>query len=373
MMLEKGSRVKRVKEGKAELVLSEKVFFNPKMEFCRDVSSLAVGAYGKEVGRGLRVVDGLCATGVRGVRYAKENEVDEVHFVDVEEDACRLAERNAKLNKLKNYKVHCSHINDFLFHNREFDWVEIDPFGTPIGYLHAAMTSFRKEGMLSVTATDTAVLCGAHSKACLKVYGATPIDNEYCHEIGLRILAGVIVRFASSMNFRSQFCLSLSAQHFFKLFVKLELGAEGAVESVRKLGYISHCPKCLNREWRFNPPLLKESCPVCGGRFQHAGPLFLGELWDVEFIKRMRELNEQRDYLNKWKIDEVLEVMEEEAGMPPTYFDLHKIAKKTKKSPPNFQSFMEKLRGRGYRVSRTHFKRNSIRTDAGIKEISSLF
>jgi len=364
----------KTKEGKAELTLSKKVFFNPQMEFCRDVSSLAVGAYCGEIGRRIHLVDGMCASGVRGIRYSKENScVGRVDFVDSEENACKLAERNAKLNKLKNYEVHCCHINDFLFHNRGFDWVEIDPFGTPLPYLQSVLASFRKEGMLSVTATDTAVLCGAHSKACLKIYGAVPIDNEYCHEIGLRILAGAVVKQASSLNLESQFCLSLSAQHFFKLFVRLRAGAEGAVASMKRMGYISHCPKCLNREWKFNPPVLKEKCPRCGGRFEHAGPLFLGELWDVKFLSRMKEMNQERKYGNRQKIDSMLALVEEEAGMPPTYFDLHRIAKKLKKSPPNFEGFIERLRRKGARVSRTHFKTNSVRSDARIDGIVSAF
>ena len=366
--------MKKTREGEAELILSEKVFFNPQMELCRDVSSLAMGAYCEEVGRSINVVDGMCASGVRGIRYAKENIcVGKVEFVDTDEDACKLAERNAKLNKLKNYEVHCCHINDFLFHNRGFDWVEIDPFGTPLPYLQSALASFRKEGMLSVTATDTAVLCGAHQKACLKNYGAMPIDNEYCHEIGVRILAGVVVRYASSLNFGAEFCLSLSAQHFFKLFARLKAGAKEAVDNVRKLGYISHCPKCLHREWRLNPPLLKEKCPRCGGKFEHAGPLFLGGLWNAGFLKEMRGINQQREYANKWKIDEMLALMEQEAGMPPTYFDLHKVAEKLKKCPPNFESFISRLKEKGFEVSRTHFKRNSVRSNAGIKDISSAF
>jgi len=366
--------MKRTNEGEAELVLSEKVFFNPQMELCRDISSLAAGAYCEDFGKRMHLVDGLCATGARGVRYAKENScVGRVEFVDVKEDACKLAERNAKLNKLKDYEVHCCHINDFLFHNRGFDWVEIDPFGTPLPYLQSALASFRKKGMLSITATDTAVLCGAHPKACLKNYGARPIDNEYCHETGVRILAGAVVRHASSLNLGAEFCLSLSAQHFFKLFVRLGAGAKEAVENVKKLGYISHCPKCLNREWRLNPPVLKEKCPRCGGKFEHAGPLFLGELWDVRFLREMRGINQQRNYANKWKIDELLALMEEESGMPPTYFDLHKVAEKLRKSPPNFENFISKLRGKGFRVSRTHFKRNSVRSNAGIKDVSSAF
>lgn len=366
--------MEKTKEGDARLILSEKVFFNPAMEFCRDISSIAVGAYCEEVSRKVHIVDGMCASGVRGIRYARENEcIGKVEFVDMDEDACRLAERNAKLNKLKSYKVHCCHINDFLFHNRGFDWVEIDPFGTPLPYMQSALASFRKEGMLSVTATDTAVLCGAHHKACLKNYGATPIDNEYCHETGVRILAGAVVRQASTLNLGVEFYLSLSAQHFFKLFVKLRAGAEGAVAGTKKLGYISHCPKCLHREWRFNPPMLKDKCPKCDGKLMHAGPLFLGELWDKKFLERMRQINRQRNYVNKPRIDEILSLMEEEAGMPPTYFDLHKVAEKVRKSPPNFESFIEKLRQKGFKVSKTHFKRNSVRSNAGIKEVSSVF
>jgi tRNA (guanine26-N2/guanine27-N2)-dimethyltransferase len=366
--------MEKTKEGDAGLILSEKVFFNPAMEFCRDISSIAVGAYCEEVGRKIRLVDGLCATGARGVRYAKENEcIGKVEFVDMDEDACKLAERNAKLNRLKSYEVHCCHINDFLFHNRGFDWVEIDPFGTPLPYLQSALASFRKEGMLSVTATDTAVLCGAHYKACLKNYGAVPIDNEYCHETGVRILAGAVVRQAATLNLGAEFYLSLSAQHFFKLFVRLRAGAEGAIASMKKLGYISHCPKCLHRDWKLNPPILKDKCPKCGGKLMHAGPLFLGELWDKKFLERMRGINRQRDYGNKPRIDEILSLMEEEVGMPPTYFDLHKVAEKMRKSPPNFESFIEKLRQKGFKVSKTHFKRNSIRSNAGIKDISSLF
>jgi tRNA (guanine26-N2/guanine27-N2)-dimethyltransferase len=87
----------------------------------------------------------------------------------------------------------------------------------------------------------------------------------------------------------------------------------------------------------------------------------------------MREINRQRNYGNKLKIDEILALMEEEAGMLPTYFDLHKVAEKVKKSPPNFEKFIGRMRERGFEVSKTHFKRNSVRTNAGIGGILSAF
>lgn len=146
----------KVNEGKAQLNLTDKVFFNPQMEFCRDISSIGVGAYCEEIGKRIHVVDGLCATGVRGIRYKLESScVGKVEFVDMDENACKLAERNAKLNKLRNYEVHCCHINDFLFHNKRFDWVELDPFGTPLPYLQSALASFRKQ--------DAFGYCNGHS------------------------------------------------------------------------------------------------------------------------------------------------------------------------------------------------------------------
>jgi len=45
------------------------VFYNPNMKFCRSVSSLAVGVIGGK----LSVIDAFCASGIRGIRYAKEN------------------------------------------------------------------------------------------------------------------------------------------------------------------------------------------------------------------------------------------------------------------------------------------------------------
>lgn len=366
--------LKKVEEGEARLGLSSKVFFNPEMEFCRDVSTIAVQAYADDSKKRISIVDGLCASGVRGIRYKKENSnVGKVVFVDASSDACKLAKRNAKLNKLKNFEVHKCDVNDFLYHNRGYDVVEIDPFGTPLPYLYNSINSFKREGLLSVTATDTAVLCGAHSNACIKNYGAVPLDNEYCHETGIRILIGAIARIAASLNFGVEVYFSLSRQHFFKVFIKLRSGADGALLNVKRCGFISHCSNCLNREVHFGiNAVLNEKCG-CGGKFKHAGPLFLGELWNEKFVKDMLEINEGRNYKNKFRIENLLLSILREARLPATYYDLHKISEKTKKTPKRLEFVIQKLREAGFKAERTYFKENSVRTDASVEVIKRIY
>ncbi len=354
-----------ISEGLARIHLENGVFFNPEMELCRDVSSLAVGTLGEK----LSVCDGCCASGVRGIRYKLENRnIARVEFVDLSEKACKLAKKNIRANKLRACSVHCEDLNLFLY-KKNFDLLEIDPFGSPVPYLYAALRSFARvrEGVLSVTATDMAVLCGAHPSACLKNYQARPIDNEFCHEIAARILLGKVARTASEFNLGIEPLLTFSHQHFIKIFVRVRKGAKYAVESMRALGYVSYCGACLNREAR-KGVVVREMC-ACGKKFDFAGPLWLGKLEDAGFVRKMEKLNAARAYRNKRKIASLLALIREEAEMPPTYFDMHKICEKMKCTPPKLESAIARLRERGFRVTKTHFRENCVRTDADVKEV----
>ncbi len=354
-----------VGEGKAKIRVDAGVFYNPEMEFCRDFSSLALGAIG---GKELSVMDGMCATGIRGVRYAIENEnAGGVLFVDLDSRACRNAGYNAKKNKLNNYRVEQSEITKLLW-EKPFDFLEIDPFGTPVPYLVPAIRSSAMNGggFLSATATDVAVLCGAHYKACLKNYQARPVDNECCHENGARILLGKIARTASEYNLGVAPLLTLSKQHYIKVFVKLERGAERAVSSIKKLGFMSYCPKCL---WRESSNLvLKDGCE-CGGQLQHAGPLWLGELHERKTLEAMKKENERRGYGSQERMAAILDKMSCEMGMPPSYYDLHKVSEVMKVSAEKVDLVTEGLSRMGFKTCKTHFRDNAIKTNAGIKEV----
>ncbi len=356
-----------IKEGLAKISPSSGVFYNPQMEFCRDISSLAVGAIEGKIS----ICDSFCASGIRGIRYKLENgNAAGVEFVDLSKRACGLARKNLKLNGVKG-KVHEKDVRRF-FLEHEFDFLEIDPFGTPAPYLHYAFNSFRKKkiGHVSATATDVAVLCGAHSEACLKVYQAHPIDNEFCHETGVRILLGKIVREAADSELGIEPLVSFSHRHYMKVVVGVKRGAKEAVESVRKLGYVGWCSKCLFHNAMKLPDA--KICPECGNLLEFAGPLWLGELHSQGFVGRMRELNRERKYRNEKAIDKMLALISGECGMPVAYFDLHSIVKKLKQGAVGSEPVMEGLKAEGYKCVRTHFNPNAVKTDAPVGEISRI-
>jgi tRNA (guanine26-N2/guanine27-N2)-dimethyltransferase len=136
----------------------------------------------------------LTATGIRGIRFAAEIQgVSEVVSGDINLHAAQLAAYNIALNGLES-RVSIEHIdaNHLLTEHsapkERFDIVDIDPFGTPVPHLDCAVQAVRNRGLLAVTATDMAPLCGVHAKACVRKYGGKPMRTEYCHELAVRFL-----------------------------------------------------------------------------------------------------------------------------------------------------------------------------------------
>ncbi len=331
------------------------VFYNPEMTFCRSMSSLAVGAIGKK----LDLCDSFTASGIRGIRYAKENgNVGNVTFIDIEKSAAKTADKNAKKLKIR-HKTIAGNISKVAF-DVAADFLEVDPFGSPAPYLYDAFRFFnpKKTAYLSVTATDVAVLCGGKTRACMKNYHSRPLNNEFTHETGLRIMIKKIAETAAEFNMGIKPLASFSDRHYLKSIIEVKRSADLAYESMKSLGYIEFCPSCGFRE-AVKFPKGKHK----GKKTDYAGPLWLGDLGDKKFIEKMEKLNEKRGYSHKADIGKFLELMKNETGMPPYYYNVH-ILSKGKGYVPKMDDIIKKIRKKGYRVSRTHFSPVSIKTDA---------
>ena len=72
-----------------------------------------------------------------------------------------------------------------IFQDR-FDVIDLDPYGSPTPFLDAAVQSVADGGMLCITATDMAVLCGNSPETCYTKYGAIALKSKSCHEMALR-------------------------------------------------------------------------------------------------------------------------------------------------------------------------------------------
>lgn len=78
-----------------------------------------------------------------------------------------------------------------------YEVVDLDPYGTPVQFLDSAVQSVSEGGLLLVTATDMAVLCGSNGEACHAKYGIYPLHKPYCHEMALRILLACVEKHAN--------------------------------------------------------------------------------------------------------------------------------------------------------------------------------
>jgi tRNA (guanine26-N2/guanine27-N2)-dimethyltransferase len=353
--------------------LTRSMFYNPKMELCRDIDVACLAIFIASVpSQSLSYVDALAGTGARGVRVAHEIGTLEVTINDHSTPAFELINRNIQLNGLQDLAT-ASHENaNILLHRTHYDIVDLDPFGSPVPFLDAACHSAKK--LLLVTATDTAPLCGAHTGG-LRNYGARPLNTEYHAAMGTRVLLGAVTRELARHDKGVRPLLSYASAHFIRLILQVERGAKKADASVSRLGFIAHCFVCGHR---FAFPCrdlldlnVPHQCEICGKRMQLAGPLYIYPLKNPAFCERVhtelanRVLGQQREAMK------ILHTSIHELDIP-FFFEHHALCKALKIPPPPLISLIEALQGNGFAASRTIFAATGIKTNARIDELQRI-
>jgi len=357
---------KVIKEGKAiikvpiakEISKEMDVFYNPVMKFNRDISVLLVNSIDKNK---LNIADPLAGSGVRSIRFLLElgkNKIKTVSINDYSIKAVKSIKNNFKLNKLKissknseNFLGHKKSQNDFfvnkniiirnedanlfLLNSQGFDYIDVDPFGTPNPYLDCAVRRISRDGVLAVTATDTSALCGTYLKACLRKYWAVPLRNELMHEIGLRILIRKVQLIGAQYNKALVPIFSYFKDHYMRVFLRCEKSKE-------------ETDKVLKRH----------------GMFENAGPIWKGQLWDKKLVNEMVKNNKIEEN------DKFLSIIKEESLIDTVgFYDLHRIAKKYKVKIPRKEELIKKLKKKGYKASETHFSGVGIRSNVELRKL----
>lgn len=351
------------------------VFYNPVMELNRDISVVVINQYQKDVDHEISICDAFGGTGIRAIRYSKEvNNVESVFVCDVNPLAIEQTKKNIELNEVSNIEVHKNDANVLLQSNKGlFDVVDIDPFGTPAMFLQATSANIRPGGLICISATDTSALCGTYHDPCLRKYGAEPQKTEYCHENGIRILIAAIARNLAVNQKYMEVLFSHSTEHYMRIYAIVKRGAKKTNESLDKIGFIAHCPKCLFRKTIHGyAPSIEKECPDCGHKFDIAGPLWLGDISNKEFISKMIEMAETLELNKKEQLIELFEKCHAESEGPITFYDIHKLCKKLKISAPKINDVIDEIKSRGYFISRTHFKLTGLRTDIPLDELKSI-
>ena len=350
------------------------VFYNPVMELNRDLAVLALQAFQRSGGRELAVCEPLAGCGIRGIRLASEVEgVRKVVVNDINGEASQLAKFNVEKNKLVGKIVVKNEDANFLLSRfaaprKRFDYIDVDPFGSPMPYIDSALRAIRRGGLLALTATDLAPLCGVHPRACVRKYGGRPLRTEYCHELAVRLLAGALAKTAAKYDIGVKIMFSHSSEHYIRLYAAVDYGAKKADDNLKNMGYITHCFACLHREVSTGIFYCKkEMCPECGNNMSIAGPLWIGEIVNEDFVASMEIEAKAKDFRQKRKIRRLLALTREEANAPITYYMVDKICDILGLPVPSIKRVVEELEKAGHKVVLTHFKTHGLRTDASAR------
>ena len=376
-------KIKHIEEGLTQIEFPEfdkissdaPVFYNPHMEMNRDLSILAIQVFQKQEDREINICDLFGGSGIRGVRY--KNEIDgvgEVSINDISETANHFERHNIELNNLDDVEVYQHDASMFLRMKRgEFDVIDIDPFGTPSPFMDSAGYGARRNSLLCVTATDTSALCGTYQEPCIRKYNSKPYKSEYCHETGIRILAGFVALTLSKYAKYIEVKMSHSTEHYMRLYLEIKKGSKRTDESLKNIGYISHCKNCLHRQVSNGlASPIEEVCPVCGEKLVHAGPLWIGAIQDADFIEKMideanhKKINTEKDALK------LLNACLLEACSPATFYDVHTVCKSLKISAPKLDLIFDEIKNQGFIAIKTHFNPLGIKTNATIKDIEKI-
>jgi tRNA (guanine26-N2/guanine27-N2)-dimethyltransferase len=278
-----------IKEGQVEIEIDSaeivtkdlEVFYNPDMILNRDISLATIQSYfDKPICIGLP----LAGTGVRGVRIAKElpQNIKKLCFNDASNDATRRIKENLERNNIivdnEKIQIHEKDACLFLEESQGYDYIDIDPFGSPNQFLDTAIRKLSRKGILAVTATDTACLAGTYPTTCKRKYWSTSCITPLKHEMGLRILARKVMLLGIHQNKVLVPLLSYHHKHYYRIIFRCIKSKEQCAKLLDKLNtYVNYDNESANYSISQLPDESKLWC----------GPLYNGSLQDKDFLEKL--------------------------------------------------------------------------------------
>ncbi|KAH7944052.1 hypothetical protein HPB52_015014 [Rhipicephalus sanguineus] len=365
-----------VTEGKAEVFFpsSHDVFYNPVQEFNRDMSVAVIQEFiatrreelanektaqnvDPQAYKASCILEALAASGLRSIRYALEiSSVGKILANDYSTQAVESMKANIEHNKVGHIVVPNRDEAALLMHMHKtdrFDVIDLDPYGSPAPFLDAAVQAVQDRGLLLVTCTDMAILCGNSSDTCRAKYGAVSLKTKCCHEMALRIILQSIESHANRYGRYTVPLLAISVDFYVRVFVRVYTG-----------------PAIVKRStsFKFSPalgPPVGLTCSHCGHKHHIGGPVWINPMHDVHFIQRLiRRVTESPElYGTSKRMLGILHMLDEELEVP-LYFLLDRLASTVRVSTPSMLNFRSALLNAGHRVSLSHACKNSIKTDA---------
>lgn len=274
------------------------VMFNSDMVVNRSLVLCALAVYsesGKCVNGKVRCVDALGATGVSGLAWARQLPKVSVIINDQLPAATQRIQENAATNDL-HIEITTEDVS-VLLHQRPFDFIFLDCYGSSVHYLDAAFRNVPKYGILAITSTDDAALYGKAADVTLRNYGGYVVKTSYAKELAARLVLASVVRAAAKCNKGVEVLCCVALKSFITVIVRVIRGPSTANKCVRKIRRIIHCCMCEDRAFypqTVYPLELPYSLLSCDCRSKSAGklavelgPVWCDEIFDPSFCQAM--------------------------------------------------------------------------------------
>ena len=199
----------------------------------------------------LRVLDGLAASSLRSRRWLNElppelAEQLDIISVDRDEESISWALANHEKHPPNNSNSEQLSIQKGdlrqIVYSGGWQWIDIDPYGSPIPFLDSAMQNLARKAILQVSATDTAALCGTYPQVTRRRYAAYAVNDTVTHDTAMRILLGNIALCAAKHERSIEPLMSVFDGHHTRVSVLVTPGKKNASNVYENLG------------WRVNEP-----------------------------------------------------------------------------------------------------------------------
>jgi tRNA (guanine26-N2/guanine27-N2)-dimethyltransferase len=336
------------------------VFYNPVMKINRDISLLFIKAYfTTQNNKKIKFCDPMTATGIRELRFLKTipEIFEKITMGDISIEAIENIKNNFENNNIS--LENCELGRDDAINTiskQYYDFIEIDPFGSPVPFLDMAIQRMKHNGVLSVTATDTAALCGTYPKRTLRRYGMK-VEKLLCYEeIGLRNLIAHCQVQAAKYDKILIPEVTFSFEHFYKIFFKVHESKALATTDIKNLRY-----------FEYNRKSQKITTNKYESENTTLGKTYVGLLQNKEQLQVM--INNLGLIEDKKKIEKLLNKLNDE-GEEIGYYNIHKVQKENNiSSSMKFSTLIEKLQEKGFNASLPHCGKLCIKTNAEPEDI----
>ncbi|WIA32628.1 hypothetical protein OEZ86_003431 [Tetradesmus obliquus] len=342
---------------------------------------------------GARVLEGLAASGLRSIRYALELDgVSRIDANDVDPAVVESMRANIALNGpgvAARVVPTCSDARLLMLQNPEaYDAIDLDPYGTPAHFLDSALQAVAEGGLLAVTATDMAVLCGNSGEVCWTKYGSYPIHRPYCHEAAVRILLACLESHANRYKRYIVPLLSVHMDFYIRVFVRVFTSAAEIKASASKQAYVWQSQGC-DSWWlqpvgqqqqkgsstkhmpAHGPAVPSNRCPESGAAFLMGGPIWARPLHDQAWVAGLLQQMDQESgrYAQHARLKGILTSVLEELPDVPLYYNVHDMCRTVRCTPPRAEQLRSALINAGFRVSGSHANPLALKTDAPPKVV----